>query len=143
MSDHADEVWGSMLSIVTHNLEDYRRLVSEATGLPFSRVRVIRRLSDAPLTMGGLADAAGMDAPAASVAVNDLERRGLVVRETDPANRRVRMVALTADGRLMLDRVRAVRPVAPPEFGVLGPADLDLLAGILTRIEQAVAPPSP
>ncbi|RFA10919.1 hypothetical protein B7R54_18175 [Subtercola boreus] len=137
MTDRTDEVWASMLDIVTHNLEDWRSVVSEAVGLPFSRVRVIRRLSAAPLTMGGLADAAGMDAPAASVAVNDLERRGLVVRATDPSNRRVRMVALTAEGREMLDRVHAVRPVAPPEFTVLGSAELEVLAGILSRVEDA------
>ncbi|RFA12206.1 hypothetical protein B7R22_17420 [Subtercola boreus] len=139
MNEQADQVWASMLAVVTHNLEGYRRLVSDEVGLSFSRVRVIRRLSAAPLTMGGLAEAAGMDAPAASVAVNELERRGLVARATDPANRRVRMVALTTEGRLMLERVHAVRPVAPPEFEVLGAGELEQLAGILSRLEEEAA----
>ncbi|RFA23358.1 MarR family winged helix-turn-helix transcriptional regulator [Subtercola boreus] len=135
-SSSADEVWSSLLTLATHNLEDYRRQVSEAVGLPFSRVRVIRRLAARPLTMGGVADASGMDAPAASVAVNDLEQRGLVVRATDPSNRRVKMVELTAAGRELHARVENVAPKAPPEFAVLEPSDLEALAGILARVGE-------
>jgi DNA-binding MarR family transcriptional regulator len=137
MTTDADEVWATMLTIVTHNLEDWRRVVSEQVGLPFSRVRVIRRLVAQPLTMGRLAEASGMDAPAASVAVNDLERRGLVQRAIDPSNRRQRMVALTEEGRQMVARVNQVRPVAPPEFSALDEADLEALAGILSRVADA------
>ena len=46
-------------------------------------------------------EAATIDAPAATVAVNDLEDRGLVVRETDPTNRRCKVVSLTDAGRDM------------------------------------------
>jgi DNA-binding MarR family transcriptional regulator len=42
-----------------------------------------------------LAHAAAMDAPATTVTVNDLEDRGLAVRETDPTNRRCKVVSLT------------------------------------------------
>ena len=49
-----------------------------------------------------MAQAATIDAPAATVAVNDLEDRGLVVRETDPTNRRCKMVSLTDAGRDMV-----------------------------------------
>ena len=45
----------------------------------------------APMTVKEVAEAATMDAPAATVAVNDLEERGLVVRETDPTNRRSKL----------------------------------------------------
>ena len=46
-----------------------------------------------------VAQAATMDAPAATVAVNDLEDRGLVVRTPDPTNRRCKLVSLTDAGR--------------------------------------------
>ena len=46
-----------------------------------------------------VAQAATIDAPAATVAVNDLEERGLVVREIDPTNRRCKVVSLTDAGR--------------------------------------------
>ena len=51
------------------------------------------------MTVKEIGAAATIDAPAATVAVNDLEERGLVVRETDPANRRCKLVSLTDAGR--------------------------------------------
>lgn len=85
MSDRslADEVWRSMASLVLDNRDSWRRTVVETTGLPFSRVRILRRLARQSLTMKAIAEAVSLDAPAATVAVSDLERRGLVVRRVD------------------------------------------------------------
>lgn len=130
----ADIVWAQLMRIATANLSDWRRQTSEQTGLPFSRVRVLRRLAGGSLTMKGVADAAGIDAPAASVAVNDLENRGLVARTIDPDNRRVKEVALTDAGRDAVRRVESVRHDAPAEFRTLGADDLEALSGILSRI---------
>ena len=52
---------------------------------------MLQRLGQAPMTAKEIAEAATMDAPAATVAVNDLEDRGLVVREIDPTNRRSKL----------------------------------------------------
>ena len=60
-----------------------RRDVADATGLSFSRVRAVRRVARAPMTMGELADALGIERPNATVVVDDLEARGLV-RRTPP-----------------------------------------------------------
>jgi DNA-binding MarR family transcriptional regulator len=103
-------------------------------GLPFSRVRVLRRLAGGPLTMKDLAVACMTDAPAATVAVNDLERRGLAERRVDPENRRVKIVTLTDAGRAVLVRVAGVRDVAPPGVRELGPGDLRELRKLLARI---------
>ena len=63
-----------------------------------------------------------MDAPAATVAVNDLEARGLVIREIDPSNRRSKLVSLTADDGALVTGlgkqgviVRAGTPLGGPE----------------------------
>lgn len=95
MSTLADEVWASLTALVMDSRGDWRRDVMNEVGLPFSRVRVLRRLADGPLTMKDLAVACMTDAPAATVAVNDLERRGLAERRVDPENRRVKIVTLT------------------------------------------------
>src|SRR4051794_41965588 len=87
-SDLADEVWRTMASLVHDNRDRWKRAVIEQTGLPFSRIRILTRLSRQPMSVKQVAQAATIDAPAATVAVNDLEDRGLVVRETDPTNRR-------------------------------------------------------
>ena len=84
-----------MASVVFDNRDAWKRDVIETSGLPFSRIRVLRRLAKRPMTAKEIAEAATMDAPATSVAVNDLEDRGLVVRETNPNNRRCKVISLT------------------------------------------------
>ena len=96
----ADEVWNGLTALVFDNRDSWRRAVVEQTGLPFSRVRVLRRLGRQPMTVKEVAQAATLDAPAATVAVNDLEERGLVVRAVNPANRRCKTVSLTEAERV-------------------------------------------
>ena len=109
-----------MTSLLHSNRETWRRAVIDQTGLPFSRFRMLSRLDGGPLTMKQLASAATVDAPAATVAVTELERRGLVDRRTDPANRRSKVVSLTEARREMLDAARAVEDPAPLRFDALG-----------------------
>ena len=119
----ADEVWRAMAAAVIDNRDGWRRAVIEQTGLPFSRIRILRRLARRPMTVKQVADAATIDAPAATVAVNDLEDRGLVVRETDPTNRRCKVVSLTDAGREMVqaDR-RGIDDPAPDALAALDDA---------------------
>ena len=104
MSDNplADEVWRTMAAVVIDNRDSWKRAVVERSGLPFSRIRILNRLSRRPMSVKELAHAATIDAPAATVAVNDLEDRGLVVREIDPSNRRCKIVSITEAGRDMV-----------------------------------------
>ena len=61
--------------------------VSEAVGLPFARVRALRRIAASPRTVGVLAAALGIDAPNCTSVVDDLEERGLVERRARPMQR--------------------------------------------------------
>ena len=40
----ADQVWQTMVSLVMDSRDDWRRKAAEAAGIPFSRVRALRRL---------------------------------------------------------------------------------------------------
>ncbi|TMS49193.1 MarR family winged helix-turn-helix transcriptional regulator [Mycobacterium sp. DBP42] len=130
----ADEVWAALTTLVFDHRDRWRRAVIERTGLPFSRIRVLKRLAREPLTVKQLAYAATVDAPAATVAVNDLEERGLVVREVDPANRRSKLVSLTDDGRALLARIDEVEDPAPQALASLDAEDLEALRAILSRV---------
>ncbi|MCG7607579.1 MarR family transcriptional regulator [Mycolicibacterium sp. (ex Dasyatis americana)] len=130
----ADEVWAALTTLVFDHRDRWRRAVIERTGLPFSRIRVLKRLAREPLTVKQLAYAATVDAPAATVAVNDLEERGLVVREVDPANRRSKLVSLTDDGRALLARIDEVEDPAPQALASLDTEDLEALRAILSRV---------
>jgi DNA-binding MarR family transcriptional regulator len=127
----ADDVWRAMASLVIDNRDGWRRAVVEQTGLPFSRIRILTRLSRRSMTAKQLAHAATMDAPATTVAVNHLEERGLVVRETDPTNRRCKVVSLTDAGREMVHTIDAVDDPAPNALTALDDVQLKELKAIL------------
>jgi DNA-binding MarR family transcriptional regulator len=135
----ADQVWRAMSSLVIDNKDGWRRAVVEVTGLPFSRIRILRRLANQPMTVKQVAAAATIDAPAATVAVNDLEARGLVVREIDPANRRCKLVSLTQAGREVVAVVEATDDPAPGPLAALSDDDLQTLATILHALTDREA----
>jgi len=130
----ADGVWRAMAALVIDNRDAWKRAVVEQSGLPFSRIRVLKRLSRQSMTVKQLAHAATMDAPATTVAVNYLEDLGLVVRETDPTNRRCKVVSLTDAGREVLAKIDAVEDPAPDALATLDPVDLKTLKAILDRV---------
>jgi DNA-binding MarR family transcriptional regulator len=133
-SQLADDAWRAMAAVVFDNRDAWRRSVIEATGLPFSRVRVLRRLARRPMTAKEVAEAASMDAPATSVAVTDLEDRGLVVRQADPTNRRCKVISLTEAGREVVTTIDGMDDPAPPVFGALSPAELQTLQAVLAKL---------
>ncbi|QNK01413.1 MarR family winged helix-turn-helix transcriptional regulator [Dyella telluris] len=134
----ADLLWQRMVGLVWETRREWRRKVSEVTGLPFSRVRILWRLEDAPMTLRQIADDTGSDAPATTVAVNDLEERGLVERQPHPENRRAKLVSLTRTGRQVVEQVhRTVRDDAPAGLQALSKTDLAHLRRILERIETS------
>ena len=136
MSDSplADDVWRAMASLVIDNRDSWKRAVVERTGMPFSRIRILSRLARRPMSVKQIAQAATIDAPAATVAVNDLESRGLVVRETDPANRRCKVVSLTDAGRDLVRTIDTTDDPAPEILSGLDDAELKKLKAILAKL---------
>lgn len=130
----ADEVWRAMAGVVFDNRDGWKRAVIDRSGLPFSRIRVLRRLAAGPMTAKEIAEAATMDAPATSVAVTDLEDRGLVDRQADPKNRRCKVIQLTDEGRRVLATIDAVEDPAPPSLAQLEESDLATLQAILAKL---------
>ncbi|SIR80110.1 MarR family winged helix-turn-helix transcriptional regulator [Williamsia sterculiae] len=129
-------VWRSMVALVFDRRDDWRRSVAAATGLPFSRIRILRRVADRAMPLKELAAITGMDAPATSVAVTDLEDAGLVRREQVDGDRRCKQVTITDAGRAVLSTVAEVDDPPPPGLRNLDDADLEHLRRLLTRITE-------
>lgn len=123
-----------MSSLVLDNKDGWRRAVVDRTGLPFSRIRILRRLASQPMTVKEVAEAATIDAPAATVAVNDLEARGLVDRQPHPDNRRCKLVSLTEAGRDVIAVLDDTDDPAPAALAALDEQDLQALRRILARL---------
>jgi DNA-binding MarR family transcriptional regulator len=136
--DLSREVWALMSSLVLDNQR--RRQVSEAVGLSFSRTRAVRRVAAAPMSMGELAAALGIDRPNATVVVDDLERQGLVRRRPHPTDRRAKLVEATRKGRSVARRANEILGTPPAGLSALSPEDLSTLRGVLASIASKDQP---
>lgn len=131
-----DDVWKLLVRIAIEDHDAWRRAVAEQTGVAFSRVRVLKRLARrGPMTLKDLAHATAMDQPATTVAINDLERRGMVAREVDDGDRRRKLVSLTDIGRSVVETAHAVPDPAPPALVQFSAEDLATLGELLGRLE--------
>ncbi|WP_067547616.1 MarR family winged helix-turn-helix transcriptional regulator [Nocardia crassostreae] len=82
--------------------------VLERHGLTMWAYAVLLGLGGEPVyTQAALAKAIGADKTRIIGVLDDLQQRGLITREADPADRRVNLVSLTASGRELRDRAQA------------------------------------
>ena len=77
---------------------------------------VFQHLVPGPQPIGALAERLGVSQQAASKSVADLERRGYVRREADPADGRTRRAALTARGEAAIAAGRRHRAAVEAEL---------------------------
>ncbi len=90
--------------------EVQRRLATQGFGdLRFNDGVVIQHVLAAPLSITALAERMGVTQQAASKAVADLERRGLLRREPDPADARTKLLHLTEHALAAVEATRALR----------------------------------
>lgn len=91
----------AMFSLFKHVMIDAAQTCD--VGSP-ERAKIVSSLKAAPVRSGQLAHIARLSPSAITETVEGLERDGLVRRESDPADRRVVRVALTAEGRRQVQR---------------------------------------
>jgi DNA-binding MarR family transcriptional regulator len=113
--------------------------LAEALGfrLGGGRGKVLFQLRDGPATLSQLAEANGVDAPYATLIVDKLEAHGLVERRPHPADRRRKLVALTAAGHNAIATADAILLRPPPAISTLPADDLGQLTELLTRLLAA------
>lgn len=133
----ATRAWQLMAHFVIDHRGPWRRAMMSRTGLPFTNIRLLRRLTRGPMTISDLAAAATIDAPAATVGVNELEKRGLAERAVDPSNRRRKLVSLTDDGRALLADAMTTDDPAPPPFAALDGDEVAALERLLAKLDAA------
>jgi DNA-binding MarR family transcriptional regulator len=115
----------------------------EAVGtleLSLTQIKLLHHLDDASseLTLKEAAESVHVSLPAASRMVDDLVRRGFVVRNEDAEDRRMKRVRLTDDGRAVIRRLNAARLSGFESFAqTLNPTEHEQLAQALaTLLEQ-------
>jgi DNA-binding MarR family transcriptional regulator len=118
-----------------------RREVSDALGLSFGRIRAIRRIARIPMSMGELAANLGIDAPYATLVVDELERQGLVVRQPHPTDRRIKLVAATARGSSLARQAEEIMGRPPAGLTRLPASQMEEVARILEAAAASVTDP--
>lgn len=112
---------------------DGRREVAETLGMSFVRAKALRRLAIEPMRMSELAASMGTDKPYATLVVDDLESRGLVLRTVDPSDRRAKIVAVTEAGRLAAATADAILSRPAPGLGRLDEEELRTLERLVAK----------
>ncbi|MCW2494413.1 MarR family transcriptional regulator [Jatrophihabitans sp.] len=129
------ETWDALRELV---LDRYgrRREVAEALGMSFSKVKALRRLLAGPLSMRELSAKLTTDPPYLTLLLDDLEARGLVLREPHPQDRRAKMVSLTAAGRAEAKRAQRILDEPPEGLRRLDEADLADLHRVVSLLNR-------
>ena len=123
-------------SVMRHFRASLRR-----NGLTEQQWRVLRALSSVrEIEVSELAHVTFLLAPSLSRILPDLERRSLVKRRTDAADLRKGLVALSDEGRAVIERVspqsEAIYEMIADRFGA---ANLDRLEELLLALEDGMA----
>jgi DNA-binding MarR family transcriptional regulator len=118
-----------------HALDD--RLAGR--GLRLRHMAVLAALADSgAASQLTLARSVSLDPSDATTTLDDLQRLGFVERSVDPADRRRRLVALTAEGRAGLDELCGLAgEVADALLDPLDPAEREALHDVLRRVLRA------
>jgi DNA-binding MarR family transcriptional regulator len=125
----AREAWGMLAELVypPRFLDIARKL-----GLTPATLGSLARL-DQPRTMGALAELLRCDPSNVTGIVDALEARGLALRRPSEADRRVKLIALTAKGRELRERVMAEIDEPPEWLRGLSAQDKRALRDLLRR----------
>lgn len=116
-----------------------RRLQRATTDVPLTASEIAVLSTTArlgPLGLGRLAAVESMNPTMLSRVIRGLEQAGLVTREEDPEDRRAATVALTCEGRRLVEQVRTERADALNQaLDRLEATDRAVLVGALGALE--------
>ncbi|QDQ09825.1 MarR family winged helix-turn-helix transcriptional regulator [Streptomyces spectabilis] len=129
----AARAWQGLNTLLLERYQQ-RKAVSEALGMSFSRVRALRRLAAGPVSLRELAERMGSDPPYTTVIVDDLVRRGLAERITNPTDRRSKLVHLTEDGQAKAELAISIITTPPDALLALPREDIEALDRIVAKL---------
>ena len=138
--DDVTRVWQQLRAFVLEH--DHRAELRETLGLGrgMGRIKVLMRLTEGPLTLRDIAEFTGVDAPYATLIVDNLEARGLVERTAHPGDRRRKLVTLTPAGQQAAAHASDIISQPPAGFTQLTDAELTLLESLLARLSGPELP---
>jgi DNA-binding MarR family transcriptional regulator len=128
----------AMFAPLTRALIAREEPVLQAHDISLWGYMVLTGLADHPVrTQAALAQAINADKSRIIGVLDDLQRRGLIRRQADAADRRVHLLSLTADGdRLRRSVEAAIRRAEEEVLAVLPPADREVFLRSLKALYE-------
>lgn len=131
----ADQVWNLLVRVSLDRVHRHLGAAAAEFELAPAQAMALGELEmDRPLPMRELAARLKCDPSNITGLVDRLEARGLVERQPHPADRRVKYLVLTHDGRSLRERLSARAFAAPGCVAALGERDQRKLHALLVRI---------
>src|SRR5437879_543341 len=131
----ADQAWALLLQIGFELVSTHFATAVAELDLAPSQARALHELDlDRPISMRELADRLKSDPSNVTGLIDRLETRGLVERRPDPADRRIKGLALTSAGAKLRERLFARLYLAPPSVAALSERDQRVLRDVLQRV---------
>ncbi|MGW4163988.1 MarR family winged helix-turn-helix transcriptional regulator [Streptomyces sp. NPDC004788] len=109
-------------------------VAAASENLTASQGKALTVLRRGPAAMRALAETMTCDASNMTGIIDRLEKRGLVRREADTADRRVKNVILTAEGERVTDAIRAKMRTTQDGLDRLSDEDRESLYALLERV---------
>ena len=129
----AQEAWMLLLDLVGSHRATIVATAAEHDLSPMQAFALRRLEPGRPLPMNELADVLGCDASNVTGIVDRLEVRGLVERRADERDRRVRNLAVTAEGAAVREDLLRRMHAPPAEIATLSATDQRRLRDVLRR----------
>ena len=130
----AARAWAGMQEFIAD--QDRRRALRVELDLGPGKAELLISLARAPMTLREIAQAAEVDPSAATVAVDRLERRGIVRRGAHPDDNRRKLVHLTEAGVEAAATARRILNDPPPALAALDADDLAALTRIFAALNS-------
>ncbi len=126
------------LALRLHKLLDKRMT---AQGSSFARAKLLLYLerNAGPTNAASMASFFGQTSATMTSAIDALERDGMVQRERAPNDRRLKLVSITAAGKLAVRATEPIRlDILGRVFNVLSDEEIAEFTGLLSKLAQAV-----
>jgi DNA-binding MarR family transcriptional regulator len=133
---------GDLYALIAHLHKNCNSDLFEAVGaleLSLTQIKLLHHLEgDGPeLTLKQVAERVPISLPAVSRTVDDLVRRGMVHRHEDDADRRMKRISLTDEGRTVIRKLNAAQMSGVEQFtNDLKDGERELLAAALSELLQ-------
>lgn len=125
-----------LIQVAIRARHDFARLAEKNYGLTGLQMQTLCLIDPAaPAAMNNLSCQLGCDASNVTGIADRLVAQGYLIRQDSPADRRVKMLALTPKGiKLRAQIITDLRATAPQGLAILTPQELEQLENLLSKV---------